>query len=47
MYYARSFFGLVDLLSILPSYLSLFITGAQFLIVILRLAVPSAQSQRI
>src|SRR5688500_14913364 len=34
IYYARSFFGLVDLLSILPSYLSLFVTSAQFLIVI-------------
>ena len=32
--YARSFFGLVDLLSILPSYLSLVIHGSQSLIVI-------------
>ena len=32
--YARSFFGLVDLLAILPTYISLFVTGAQELIVI-------------
>ncbi len=32
--YATSFFGLVDLLAILPSYLSLFFTGTQSLIVI-------------
>jgi len=32
--YARSFFGLVDLLAILPSYLSLFFAGTQSLIVI-------------
>jgi len=32
--YARSFFGVVDLLAILPSYLSLFIPGAQSLLVI-------------
>ena len=32
--YALSFFGLVDLLSIIPTYLSLFITGTQYLIVI-------------
>lgn len=32
--YARSFFGIVDLLSILPTYLSLFIDGSQALIVI-------------
>ncbi|RME24086.1 MAG: ion transporter [Candidatus Zixiibacteriota bacterium] len=32
--YARSFFGIVDLLSILPTYLSLFIGGSQALIVI-------------
>ena len=32
--YARSFFGIVDLLAILPSYLSLFIPGAQSLLVI-------------
>jgi len=30
--YARSFFGVVDLLSILPTYLSLFIGGAQALL---------------
>jgi voltage-gated potassium channel len=32
--YARSFFGVVDLLAILPTYLSLFVTGAQTLVVI-------------
>ena len=32
--YARSFFGLVDLLSILPTYLSLFLVGAQSFLVI-------------
>ena len=32
--YARSFFGIVDLLAILPSYLSLVIPGAQSLLVI-------------
>lgn len=32
--YARSFFGIVDLLAILPTYLSLFIIGSQSLIVI-------------
>ena len=32
--YARSFFGVVDLLAILPSYLSLVFTGAQSLLVI-------------
>lgn len=32
--YARSFFGVVDLLAILPTYLSLLFPGAQFLIVI-------------
>jgi len=32
--YARSFFGIVDLLAILPTYLSLFIPGAQSLLVI-------------
>ena len=32
--YARSFFGLVDLLGILPTYLSLFVVGAQYLLVI-------------
>ena len=30
--YARSFFGVVDLLSILPTYLSLFIPGAHYLL---------------
>ncbi len=32
--YARSFYGIVDLLSILPTYLSLFFTGGQYLLVI-------------
>jgi voltage-gated potassium channel len=32
--YARSFFGVVDLLAVLPTYVSLFIPGAQALIVI-------------
>ncbi|CAM2066226.1 Ion transporter [Sulfidibacter corallicola] len=32
--YAFSFFGVVDLLSILPTYLSLFIPGTQYLLVI-------------
>ena len=34
MAYARSFFGVVDLLSILPTYLSLLIPGAQHLMVL-------------
>ena len=32
--YARSFFGIVDLLAVLPTYLSLFVAGTQSLIVI-------------
>jgi voltage-gated potassium channel len=32
--YARSFFGLVDLLAILPTYVSLLISGSQYLIAI-------------
>lgn len=32
--YARSFFGVVDLLAILPTYLSLLLPGTQFLVVI-------------
>ena len=32
--YAKSFYGVVDLLSILPSYLSLFISGGKYLLVI-------------
>lgn len=32
--YARSFFGVVDLLSILPTYLSLLLPGSQYLLVI-------------
>jgi voltage-gated potassium channel len=33
-YYARSFYGIVDLAAILPTYLSLFYTGAEFLVVV-------------
>lgn len=33
-YYARSFFGIVDLLAILPTYVSLLFPGTQYLIVI-------------
>ncbi len=32
--YARSFFGIIDLLAILPTFLSLFIVGAQSLLII-------------
>lgn len=32
--YARSFFGIVDLVSIIPTYLSLIVSGSQFLLVI-------------
>lgn len=32
--YIFSFFGIIDLISIVPSYLSLFFTGAQYLIII-------------
>jgi voltage-gated potassium channel len=32
--YARSFYGVVDLLGILPTYLSLLVTGTQYLLVI-------------
>jgi len=34
MRYARSFFGVVDLLSILPAYLSLLLAGTEYLLVI-------------
>jgi voltage-gated potassium channel len=34
LYYARSFFGIVDLLAIVPTYLSVIIPGAQSLLVI-------------
>ena len=34
LHYARSFYGVVDLLSCLPTYLALFIPGAQSLLVI-------------
>lgn len=32
--YARSFFGVVDLLAIVPTYLSLFVAGSQMLLVV-------------
>lgn len=32
--YARSFFGIVDLLSVLPTWISLVLTGSQYLLVI-------------
>ncbi|MFO7605695.1 MAG: ion transporter [Desulfurivibrionaceae bacterium] len=32
--YAASFFGIIDLLAIIPTYLSLFLPGAQYLLVI-------------
>lgn len=32
--YARSFFGIVDLIAILPTYLSLFIPGSHYLLVV-------------
>lgn len=32
--YARSFYGIVDLLGILPTYVSIFIPGAQYLLVV-------------
>lgn len=32
--YARSFYGIVDFIAILPTYLSLFISGAQMLLVV-------------
>ena len=34
LHYITSFYGIVDLLSILPSYISFFLVGSQFLIVI-------------
>jgi voltage-gated potassium channel len=34
VYYARSFFGIVDLLAVLPTYISLLIPGSQYLIAI-------------
>ena len=37
--YARSFFGIVDLLSIIPTYLSLFIPGSNYLLTIRALRV--------
>lgn len=32
--YARSFFGIIDLLSVLPTYLELLVTGASYMLVI-------------
>jgi voltage-gated potassium channel len=32
--YMRSFFGIVDLLAVLPTYLSLFLVGSQYLLVV-------------
>ena len=32
--YARSFFGVIDLLAIIPTYLSIFVPGSQYLLVI-------------
>lgn len=37
--YARSFFGIVDLLAILPAYLSLFLAGSEYLMVVRALRV--------
>ena len=37
--YARSFFGLVDLLAVVPTYLALFVPGAQYFLVIRMLRV--------
>ena len=33
-YYARSFYGIVDLAAILPTYVSIFFSGAEFLVVV-------------
>jgi voltage-gated potassium channel len=33
LHYARSFFGVVDVIAILPTYLSLFLPGAEYLVV--------------
>ena len=33
-HYARSFFGVVDLLSLIPAYLALFFPGAQYLLIV-------------
>ncbi len=34
LHYAKSFFGIVDLLAIVPSYLALFFVGGQYLLVV-------------
>lgn len=34
LHYARSFFGVVDLLAILPTYLSLFVPGAEYFLIV-------------
>ena len=39
LHYARSFFGVVDLLAILPTYLSLMLPGAEYFIVVRALRV--------
>ncbi len=39
LHYARSFFGIVDLLTILPTYLSLFAPGAEYFVVVRALRV--------
>ncbi|ULH15090.1 ion transporter [Deinococcus sp. KNUC1210] len=33
-HYARSFFGVVDLLSLLPAYISLFLPGSEYLLIV-------------
>ena len=38
-HYARSFFGVVDLLAILPTYLSLFLPGAEYFLIVRTLRV--------
>ena len=39
LHYARSFFGIVDLLAILPTYLSLLVPGAEYFVVVRALRV--------
>ena len=34
LHYARSFFGIIDMVSILPTYLSLLFAGSQFLLIV-------------
>ena len=40
--YARSFYGIIDLLGIIPTYLSLWLAGSQYLLVIRVLRVHNA-----